>query len=82
MPDYFYKATDAEGQESRFRIHTEPQGDHWMATCDAVNERGEPETGGARLAPQFYGFDEGQARRRMVTAVENSYEEIAEDSGR
>jgi hypothetical protein len=81
MPDYFYLAKDEDGGQQRFRVRVEPQGDHWMATCSPVDEAGSVLGTGEKVAPQFYGTHEDQARRQMVRALENTYEDVIEQSG-
>ncbi len=78
MPDCFVQATDSQGGQKRFRIQLAQDGDHWVATCDPVDEHGMPTSGGTRVAPLFYGIHEDQAKRRMITALENQYAEVVE----
>lgn len=76
MADYFYRVTGKDGHANRFRVRVEPDGDHWVATCDPVDDAGTP-TSTSRVAPLFYGIHADQAHRRMLTALENQYDEVA-----
>jgi hypothetical protein len=76
MPDFFYRAIDAAGERSYFRVRVEPQEDHWVATCEPVDERGHELAAEGPVAPRFYGVHAEQARRRMVSALENQYEDV------
>ena len=67
-----------DGRRARFRLEVFQEGDHWTSTLARLDERGQPET--ARVAPRFYGLTADQARRRMVSVLENDWDEVrAED---
>ena len=71
-------ATREDGRCARFLLEVFQEGDHWTSTLARLDERGEPEA--ARVAPRFYGLTAEQARRRMVAALENDWDEVrAED---
>jgi hypothetical protein len=71
-------ATREDGRRARFVLEVFREGDHWTSTLARLDERGQPET--ARVAPRFYGLTADQARRRMVSVLENDWDEVrAED---
>lgn len=78
MPDFFYRAIDGGGGRSFFRVRVEPQEEHWVATCEPVDEGGHDRPAEGPVAPRFYGVSAEQARRRMVTALENQYDDVTE----
>ena len=48
--------------------------EHWTSTLARLDTRGEPEP--TRVAPRFYGLTAERARRRMIQALENDYDEV------
>jgi hypothetical protein len=72
-------ATRDDGQRARFLLDVFPEGDHWTSTLARLDERGRPEP--ARVAPRFYGLTPEQARRRMVAALENDWDDVAPEDG-
>lgn len=58
----------------RYLLEVFEDGDHWTSTLAKLDARGEPESG--RVAPRFYGLSAEQARRRMITVLENDYDEV------
>jgi len=71
-------ATREDGRRARFVLEVFQECDHWTSTLARLDERGQPET--ARVAPRFYGLTADQARRRMVSVLENDWDEVrAED---
>ena len=67
-------ATRETGERARFVLEVFQEGEHWTSTLARLDERGEPEP--ARVAPRFYGLTPEQARRRMIQALENDYDDV------
>ncbi len=67
-------ATGPDGEEARYLLEIIREGEHWASTLAKFNADGEVEAG--RVAPRFYGTSEEQARRRMITILENQFEEV------
>jgi hypothetical protein len=67
-------ATAPDGTETRYVLDVTQEGDHWASTLGKLGPGGEMES--ARVAPRFYGITEDQARRRMISALENQFEEV------
>lgn len=65
----------ADGRETRYLLELFEEGEHWVSTLSLLNERGVPLE--ARVAPRFYGATAEQARRKMITVLENQYEEVS-----
>jgi len=68
------RATREDGQTARFVLDVFPEGDHWTSTLARLDDRGVPEA--ARVAPRFYGLTAEQARRRMIAALENDWDDV------
>lgn len=68
-------ARTADGAETRYLLEVAREADHWVSTLSKLAASGEVES--AKVAPRFYGTSEQQARRRMVTVLENQYEEVS-----
>jgi len=77
MPEHFFQTRDGKGAVRFFRITIEREGDHFAATCSAVDAKGRELPDAPQAAPRFYGLDAQQALRRMVQALENSYDEVS-----
>ena len=76
MPYHLYRAWN-EGQAPRsFGIHVEFDDDRWASTCREVDAEGVEKSGGATVAPKFYGVTAEQAHRRMLDALENTFDEV------
>jgi hypothetical protein len=67
-------ATDAHGRSVRFQLDVFADGDHWTSTLARLNEHDTPDE--SRVAPRFYGVSADQARRRMISVLENQYEDL------
>src|SRR2546426_397304 len=67
-------ATKETGERARFLLEVFQEGEHWTSTLARLDARGEPEP--TRVAPRFYGLNAEQARRRMIQALENDYDEV------
>ena len=67
-------ATKETGEQARFLLEVFQDGEHWTSTLARLDARGEPEP--TRIAPRFYGLTAEQARRRMIQALENDYDEV------
>ena len=68
------RATRDDGETARFLLEVFEEGDHWASTLARLDERGQPEP--VRVAPRFYGLSEEQARRRMIAALENDWDDV------
>lgn len=69
---------DADGVETRYRLEVFQEAGRWTSTLARLDENGEPES--AAVAPRFYGLTREQARRRMLSVLENQHEEIVSGS--
>jgi hypothetical protein len=67
-------ATTQDGTEARFLLEVCKEAGHWASTLGKLGPTGELES--ARVAPRFYGTSQEQARRRMISVLENQYEEV------
>jgi len=67
-------AIKKDGAETRYLLEVFPEGEHWTSTLARLDARGEPES--ERVAPRFYGLTADQARRRMISVLENDYDEV------
>ena len=63
------------GERVRYLLEVFEEGDHWTSTLAKLDAHGAP--GGEKVAPRFYGLTADQARRRMLTVLENDYDEVA-----
>jgi len=72
------RATRYDGETARFLLEVFEEGDHWASTLARLDERGRPEP--VRIAPRFYGLTEEQARRRMIAALENDWDDVQPES--
>ena len=68
------QASRRGGERVRYLLEVFEEGDHWTSTLAKLDERGERVA--ERVAPRFYGITADQARRRMITVLENDYDEI------
>jgi hypothetical protein len=69
------QASRRTGERVRYLLEVFEEGDHWTSTLAKLDERGEAVA--ERVAPRFYGVTADQARRRMITVLENDYDEVA-----
>lgn len=67
-------ATDEEGRQTRFRLDLFEEGGTWVSTLRKLDDRGRPLD--AAVAPRFYGVTREQARRRMISVLENQFEDV------
>ena len=67
-------ATREDGRCDRFVLAVFEEGDHWTSTLTRLDAHGRPEA--VRVAPRFYGVTAAQARRRMIAALENEYDDV------
>jgi hypothetical protein len=72
-------ASREDGARARFVLEVFEEGDHWTSTLARLDDRGRPET--ARVAPRFYGLTADQARRRMISVLENDWDDVRTESG-
>jgi hypothetical protein len=61
-------------EPARFLLEVFQDGERWTSTLARLTATGEPEP--ASVAPRFYGFTAEQARRRMITVLENEWDEV------
>jgi len=62
------------GPPARFLLEVFHDGERWASTLARLNDAGEPES--TSVAPRFYGLTAEQARRRMITVLENEWDEV------
>ncbi|TWT41114.1 hypothetical protein RAS1_38070 [Phycisphaerae bacterium RAS1] len=74
MPTEILVATAVDGRTTRYLLDVFQDGQTWTSTLRKLNERGEPLD--AAVAPRFYGVSQEQARRRMISVLENQYEDV------
>jgi hypothetical protein len=67
-------ATARDGTRGRYLLEVIEEGDHWTSTLARVTVDGGLDT--TRVAPRFYGLTHDQARRRMLTVLENDYDDV------
>lgn len=67
-------ARDQDGNEVRFALEVFEQGAHWTSTLARLDAAGAALDD--KVAPRFYGTTAEQARRRMLSVLENQYEDI------
>ena len=73
-------ASRSDGVRARYVLEVFEEGDHWTSTLAKLDAHGEPEA--ARAAPRFYGFTREQARRRMISVLENDFDEVSPEPER
>lgn len=76
MPYHLYKARNASEPPHWFGVHVEFDDDHWMSTCRETDDHGRELPDAEEVAPRFYGVTASQAHRRMVDALEQTFEEV------
>lgn len=76
MPWYVYKASKSDSGPCWFGIRVEFEDGRWVATCRRVDEQGRELAESAAVAPAFYGVTAEQAHRRMLSVLENSYDDL------
>ncbi len=81
MPFHLYQAWNEGGAPRWFGILIEYDEDRWVCTCREVDSAGRELPGGAQVTPKFYGVTAEQAHRRMVDALENTYDEVVPAAG-
>ncbi len=67
-------ATGDDGCEVRYVIDVFAEGEHWTSTLVRLDVQGRPDA--AAVAPRFYGSTAEQARRRMLSVLENQYDSV------
>ncbi|MBK8915350.1 MAG: hypothetical protein IPM64_12260 [Phycisphaerales bacterium] len=68
------EAVDAAGGRQRFLLEVFAEGEHWTSTLTPLAADGRERT--ERVAPRFYGSTAEQARRRMLSTLEDRFEEV------
>ena len=76
MSWHVYRASKSDSEPFWFGIRVEFDDGHWVATCRRVDEHGRERSESAAVAPAFYGVTAEQAHRRMLSVLENSYDEL------
>jgi hypothetical protein len=66
--------TSSDGKETRYLLEVVQEADYWASTLSRFSDNGELDT--AEVAPRFYGTSQEQAKRRMITVLENQYEDV------
>lgn len=66
--------TTAEGVIQRYALDVFAEGEHWTSTLARLDAGGNPL--GENVAPRFYGTSADAARRRMLTILENQFEDV------
>lgn len=74
MRTEIYLASNPGQPAARFVLTVFEDGDHWTSTLARVDDG--KHASSAKVAPRFYGLTEEQARRRMLTTLENQYEDV------
>jgi len=69
-----FLARKGRGEQGRFVLEVFHDGERWTSTLARMNDAGEAQA--ATIAPRFYGLTAEQARRRMLTALENEFDEV------
>jgi hypothetical protein len=67
-------ARGADGEPVRYALEVFLEGEHWTSTLARLDAQGEPEP--VVVAPRFYGLSPEQARRRMLSVLENQYDSV------
>jgi hypothetical protein len=79
MPFHRYRAS-SQGESPRwFGIRIEYVDDRWVSTCHEVDAEGDELPGAATIAPRFYGVTAEQAHRRMLDALDHSFDEVVSE---
>lgn len=76
MDTHLYRLTDRSGKTSFVKVTVDAEDDHFVSSSTPVDAAGNPLADLGDMAPKFYGVSKDQALRRMVTALENSYDEV------
>lgn len=71
-----YRITASDGSISHVKVLLERENDHYVCWSVAVDDAGNEIAERHSMTPRFYGITEEQSLRRMLTALENSYEEV------
>ncbi len=66
--------TSKDGGEERFVLEVFQEGEHGKSDLSNRYEHGEQVQ--AKVAPRFYGVRADQARRRMLSVLENQYDDV------
>ncbi len=66
--------TASDGSTTRYVLDVSQEEDHWVSTLSKLTPDGQIES--AKVAPKFYGTTTEQARRRMISVLENQYEDV------
>ena len=69
-----FLARKGHGEQGRFVLEVFHDGERWTSTLARLDDAGEAQA--ATIAPRFYGLTAEQARRRMLTALENEFDEV------
>lgn len=67
-------ASNPDDKPERYVLNVFEEEGRWTSTLSRLDADGEAVE--ATVAPTFYGLTQEQARRRMVSVLENQYEEV------
>lgn len=76
MTEQIYQLEESTGDVKFVKVTVDRQDDHFVASSLPCDARGNDSADAPSLAPKFYGVTQEQALRRMVEALENSYDEV------
>lgn len=74
MPREILIARRDQAEPARFLLDVFHDGERWTGTLARLNTAGDAET--TSVTPRFYGLTAEQARRRVITALENEWDEV------
>jgi len=75
MTEEIVIASDEAGRQDRYLLRVFHEQDHWASELFRLDETGRPDRSGS-VAPRFYGVSRDQARRRMISVLENQYDTV------
>lgn len=76
MPFHVYKTRNCGAEPRWFGIRLVFDDDRWVSTCREVDADGDELAEAEQVAPRFYGINVEQAHRKMVEALENTFDEV------
>ena len=76
MKPLIYRTEDRAGKIAYVQVKVDTQDDHFVSSSLPVDASGNVLNENGALAPKFYGMTPEQALRRMVDALENSFEDV------
>jgi len=76
MPFHLYRACKHGDRPQWFGIRVAFDEDHWVSTCVEIDDDGRELRSADDIAPRFFGVTAGQAHRRMVDVLEDTFDEV------